>query len=298
MDRRAFGQWVDLALVWLLAAVVSSASVSLAQDGPCEMEATPSSGPPGTRVGVAGACAGILHHRFVYIYFDIALVSSFDASGPIYSTGFTVPQRARPGMHEISLRAPFGETTTPFEVTGPPPACIGDCDLDERVAVDELVTGVRMALDDAGAPSCPQFDPDQSGQVSIDELTTAVNAALIGCARAERCRDARDCEEPLVCRSRDPRLDCEDCEPLSCVVAEDCDEEQECDASGLCIGVECQRAGDCPANHSCIRGSPKLPRISHCKRNTCVVEICDGYCVNGWRQDALGMCGDPLPAAR
>jgi hypothetical protein len=50
------------------------------------------------------------------------------------------------------------------------------------VTVDELITGVNIALSNATLSVCPQFDPGGDGQVTVDELIQAVNVALNGCA--------------------------------------------------------------------------------------------------------------------
>jgi len=47
--------------------------------------------------------------------------------------------------------------------------------------VDELVTGVNIALGQADVSVCPALDTDTSGSVTIDELIKAVNHALSGC---------------------------------------------------------------------------------------------------------------------
>jgi hypothetical protein len=58
--------------------------------------------------------------------------------------------------------------------------CVGDCNGEGRVTVDELVRGVNLAL---GTPTaeCPAFDRNGDGLVTIDELVRAVNSALNGC---------------------------------------------------------------------------------------------------------------------
>ncbi|HSP99981.1 MAG TPA: hypothetical protein VL049_22385 [Candidatus Dormibacteraeota bacterium] len=61
-------------------------------------------------------------------------------------------------------------------------ACVGDCNGDRRVTIDELVRGVDLALGGAGAPTCTALDSNGSGDVQIEELVTAVNAALEGCS--------------------------------------------------------------------------------------------------------------------
>jgi ELWxxDGT repeat protein len=60
-------------------------------------------------------------------------------------------------------------------------ACVGDCDGDGRVAVDELVTGVGMALGTRPLSACPEIDKDANDTVSVDELVSAVRSALEGC---------------------------------------------------------------------------------------------------------------------
>ena len=59
--------------------------------------------------------------------------------------------------------------------------CVGDCNGDGQVTVDELVTGVNIALGNTALAVCPQFDSDHSLEVTIDELVTGVNNALHDC---------------------------------------------------------------------------------------------------------------------
>lgn len=69
-------------------------------------------------------------------------------------------------------------TETP---TVPTTSCVGDCNDDGSVGVDELVRGVNIALGDSEATSCAALDADSDGSVTIEELLRAVNAALSGC---------------------------------------------------------------------------------------------------------------------
>lgn len=59
--------------------------------------------------------------------------------------------------------------------------CVGDCDGGNTVTVNELVTGVNIALDRAALSTCPQFDADSSGGVAVNELVQGVNNLLRGC---------------------------------------------------------------------------------------------------------------------
>jgi hypothetical protein len=80
-----------------------------------------------------------------------------------------------------------GERSTADVIDLPPvtptaaPTCAGDCDHDGKAEINELVTGVNIALGTQAIASCPAFDGDMSGTVSIGELITAVNNALRGC---------------------------------------------------------------------------------------------------------------------
>lgn len=60
-----------------------------------------------------------------------------------------------------------------------PAACPGDCDGDGTVAVNELITGVNLAL--GNVASCDAMDGDEDERISIAELIRAVGALLEGC---------------------------------------------------------------------------------------------------------------------
>ncbi len=73
-------------------------------------------------------------------------------------------------------------TATPSATpTHEPRACVGDCGDDGAVTVDEIITGVNIALGVAPADQCPQFDVTGDDQVTVDEILQAVNLALVGC---------------------------------------------------------------------------------------------------------------------
>ena len=61
------------------------------------------------------------------------------------------------------------------------PVCGGDCDFDDTVSIDELVTLVRIALGAAPLSSCAAGNPNGDGEITIAELITAVGYALSGC---------------------------------------------------------------------------------------------------------------------
>lgn len=60
-------------------------------------------------------------------------------------------------------------------------ACVGDCNGDGQVTVDEVLTMVNIGLGGEDISSCPAGDADGSGSVTVDEILAAVNNALTGC---------------------------------------------------------------------------------------------------------------------
>ena len=59
--------------------------------------------------------------------------------------------------------------------------CTGDCNGDGMVTINELITGVNIALGSQPPSACPIFDANSNGQVEINELIAGVNNALNGC---------------------------------------------------------------------------------------------------------------------
>lgn len=70
-------------------------------------------------------------------------------------------------------------------ISGSAPAaaqvCVGDCDGNKQVTVEELVRGVNIALGSQAVGVCPSFDRNENAEVTIDELIAGVNSALQGC---------------------------------------------------------------------------------------------------------------------
>lgn len=57
--------------------------------------------------------------------------------------------------------------------------CVGDCNGDGEVTINELILGVNIALGNDPVSACPAFASD--GEVTIAQLIKGVNAALNGC---------------------------------------------------------------------------------------------------------------------
>jgi hypothetical protein len=59
--------------------------------------------------------------------------------------------------------------------------CLGDCDRDGTVTVDEILAGVAVALGLVETSRCPGFDGNGDVIVQVDEILGAVDHALHGC---------------------------------------------------------------------------------------------------------------------
>jgi hypothetical protein len=59
--------------------------------------------------------------------------------------------------------------------------CVGDCNSDGQVTIDELIVGVNIALGNLPLSACPVFDANLDATVSITELLTAVTNGLSTC---------------------------------------------------------------------------------------------------------------------
>ncbi|MEO8605864.1 MAG: hypothetical protein ABI629_25060, partial [bacterium] len=59
--------------------------------------------------------------------------------------------------------------------------CIGDCNGDGVVTVNELILGVNIALGHTPVTACAAFDANHDGMVTISELIAGVNNLLYGC---------------------------------------------------------------------------------------------------------------------
>ena len=100
-------------------------------------------------------------------------------------TSFADP-RGGPGPQTAVQPQLLGERTAQADlvaltVPAAPAACPGDCNGDAAVAINELISGVNIALGAAPLSSCTAVDSGGDGVVAINELIAAVNAALLGC---------------------------------------------------------------------------------------------------------------------
>ncbi len=62
------------------------------------------------------------------------------------------------------------------------PRCAGDCNADLQVSIDEIITGVNIALNSEPLDRCRAADMSMDGRVTVDEIIAAINTALLDCA--------------------------------------------------------------------------------------------------------------------
>jgi len=104
----------------------------------------------------------------------------------------TTPWMATAGMHTLrweydvdALLPEVNEDDNGAQVmftTGAVTGCGGDCNDDGMVGINELITGVNIALGSQPITACAAFDANHDDMVGINELIAAVNNALNQCA--------------------------------------------------------------------------------------------------------------------
>lgn len=95
---------------------------------------------------------------------------------------------ANEAFRGVAMAPAAAVAATPTATPAPTPTptlvlCVGDCNGDGTVTVDEILLAVNMALTGASpAIACPSLDANNDGAVTIDEILAAVSNALAGCA--------------------------------------------------------------------------------------------------------------------
>ena len=87
----------------------------------------------------------------------------------------------RAGAPTVTIPTPTATSPEVTPTTPPGGACVGDCNGNHIVVVNELVQGVNIALGSAPVSQCTAFDVDGSNMVEVNELIGGVNALLNGC---------------------------------------------------------------------------------------------------------------------
>ena len=119
------------------------------------------------------ASSGVSPVRFVSANLSDDQFNDFFAMGSDGSV--TVNPAQQPPTATQTMVQPTPTPTPPLK------PCIGDCNGDGEVPVNELITMVNIALGTANVSSCTAGDADGSGDITINEIVSAVNNALNGC---------------------------------------------------------------------------------------------------------------------
>ncbi|MEO8604380.1 MAG: right-handed parallel beta-helix repeat-containing protein [bacterium] len=99
----------------------------------------------------------------------------------VTATPPATPSRTATASAAPSPSAAATATLTAASTPSAPVACTGDCDGDGEVTINELITGVSIALGALPDSACPAFEND-AGMVDIAQLVRGVANALNGCA--------------------------------------------------------------------------------------------------------------------
>jgi hypothetical protein len=86
--------------------------------------------------------------------------------------------------------SPTGTTTpspSPTATSVPDEVCVGDCDRNGCITINELITGVSIALGRKPIEDCLPFNPNWDERVAINELVQGVDNALHAC-QGQGCR--------------------------------------------------------------------------------------------------------------
>jgi hypothetical protein len=94
--------------------------------------------------------------------------------------------RCQGGPADGAACSPFGYDFASKDVCSGAP-CVsmvhqraGDCDMNQRVTVDEVVTSVNIALEQMPVTACSEADVNGNQAVAVNELVTCVDASLNG----------------------------------------------------------------------------------------------------------------------
>jgi hypothetical protein len=118
------------------------------------------------------------------VYFDDEMIGWVSGeTGGDYQNLVKIPPHASVGSHELRIGETFVRSSTTFEVTQAR-QCVGDCNGDAGVTIDELIAGVNILLARSPLDACMQFDANADATVSVAELIAAIAGGLGGCVDA------------------------------------------------------------------------------------------------------------------
>jgi hypothetical protein len=107
-------------------------------------------------------------------------------SGVCSGGGAAVPTNTPPPTSAMHSPTPTPTQTSAPSATAPPTigVCVGDCDSNGVVDVDELAQGLSIGLGQVELTNCGAFDLNGDQKVTVDELAQGVRSAVNGCIQA------------------------------------------------------------------------------------------------------------------
>jgi len=125
---------------------------------------------------------------YVRAFLDVNGNRQFDPGEPftVYNDRGTPPfDPVVAGPRQTAIDITFGDenlggmpTPTPTPARG---SCVGDCNGEGQVTVNELIQMVNIALGNADVSTCLAGDANGDGEITINEIIAGVNNALNGC---------------------------------------------------------------------------------------------------------------------
>jgi hypothetical protein len=94
------------------------------------------------------------------------------------ATASVLPSRTATATLGASITPTPTETPTP---TDTPSRCVGDCDGNGTVQIQELILAINIAVRGLSVENCEAIDVNLDGAASVDELVAAVLRTLNGC---------------------------------------------------------------------------------------------------------------------
>lgn len=126
-------------------------------------------GSGGLNIGIPPNCRGNQYEQGTEI--EIAAVSR---EGFVF-TGWTGGVEGASNPVKVTITSDLSVQATFRE------ECLGDCDGEGSVGINELLTSLNIALGLAPVSRCAVCDDDHNGRLTVDELVAAVRNALNGC---------------------------------------------------------------------------------------------------------------------
>lgn len=83
--------------------------------------------------------------------------------------------------------------------------CVGDCNRDGRVTVDELVVGINVGLGRQPMTDCSRLDANGDGLIAVDDLVSAVRDGLAACSFPSVSIDQSG--DPIIVETNDLRAE-------------------------------------------------------------------------------------------